>query len=34
LERLASEDIIYDTRRLKEAVRDLKALLAQEPADV
>lgn len=34
LERLASEDIMYDTRRLKEAVRDLKALLVQETVDV
>ena len=34
LDRLASEDILYDTRRLKEAVRDLKALLIQEPASV
>ena len=34
LERIASEEIIYDTKRLKRAVRELRALLVQEPADV
>ncbi|MFH1740740.1 MAG: YlxM family DNA-binding protein [bacterium] len=34
LEKIASEDILYDTRRLKAAVRELKALLTQEPANV
>ena len=34
LEKLASDDIIYDTRRLKAAVRELKALFVQETVDV
>ena len=34
LERIASEDILYDTRRLKESVRDLKQLILREQTDV
>jgi len=34
LERIASEDILYDTRRLKEAIRDLKRLVLSEQTDV
>jgi len=34
LERIASEDILYDTRRLREAIRELKGLLIREPDHV
>lgn len=34
LERLVSDDIIYDTTRLRKAVRELKTLLRVESTDV
>lgn len=34
LEQIASEDILYDTRRLRESVRELKVLLIRESDDV